>query len=161
LSVGAPLVQSVGAQTIAPPPQTQFVQKTVGFKSANQSLWGPNYPAGISYSYPLTTSWNTGNKSHSNYSAGTGGEANVGSNGTAGLNLYAGATAGSVDVDYNCNILLVTPTTLKTGQTFTIPSYWGFSGSVDTHSPQASVSVEATLNANASVALKAKVLGST
>ena len=162
LGMSSGLLAPAHAQTFGPPAGTQFIQKNVDFKATNRSMWGPNDPSGVGFDYSLTKSWNTGNLKTGAYSSAirTGGEVDASCSGTVGFEFSSVATAGSVDVDYNCNINLLPPTDLKAGQTFTIPSYWGYSGNVTTHSPQASISLIGIASGSASLAIKGKVAGS-
>jgi hypothetical protein len=160
LGLSSGLLTPAQAQ-FGPPAGTQFVQKYVDFKTTNQSMWDANHSAGIGFSYPFTKSWNTGSQKAGAYSSkiSTGGEVDASCSGTVGFEFDTIATYGSVDVDYNCNILLVPPTALKPGQAFTIPSYWGYSGNMTTHSPQASISLVGIASGSANLTIKGKVAG--
>jgi hypothetical protein len=171
LSLSSPFLTPAGAQASAgAPPAPQTVQSTVEFKTTNQSMWGPNCPHGASANFNLSTSWNTGTVGGSDYKdpkiglihlGDFGGEATAYSNGSAGLSFSAQANAGSVNVDYLCNITLTPPTVIQAGQPFTIGSSYTYWGALSTQSPNASVSMGGVLNFNAGVTVKAKFFGDT
>jgi hypothetical protein len=134
----------------------QTYSQPVTFSTSNQSMWSPSLgTAGYSYDLPLTRSWflidGSSSYRHVPILGRFGGGASIISFGKAGLDFNAYATSGSVDVSYPLTLTLTYPDsgTLSPGQTFTVSSAWvPTGGTLNTHSPDAGVSLNAILQSN-------------
>lgn len=136
----------------------------MNFQATNQNMWGSGGAAYLDKNYFLGSTWDksgTIGDTWCNWLIGCYGVEVTGHTwGSAGLNLYVHADAGSVNALYPANIGLSMPGVLRVGQANTISSVLNLDpGSLTTAFPNAQIVGSAILNVHASLGGKGCFVG--